>query len=97
MQQEVRVLFFQFITVVAAFSMLLTLPSQAQTEKIIYSFSGGTDGLSPAGGVVLDSNGNLYGVTEGGGANAAGTVFKLPQQHRHVDQNCAVLLRPRAR
>lgn len=77
MQQEVRVLFFQFITVVAAFSMLLTLPSQAQTEKIIYSFSGGTDGLSPAGGVVLDSNGNLYGVTEGGGANAAGTVFKL--------------------
>jgi uncharacterized repeat protein (TIGR03803 family) len=77
MQQELRVLFFRFVTVVAAFTMLLTLPSQAQSEKIIYSFSGGTDGILPAGGLVLDSNGNLYGVTESGGANAAGTVFEL--------------------
>src|SRR5579859_1189124 len=77
MQQELRVVFFRFVTVVAAFSMFVTLPSQAQTEKIIYSFSGGTDGITPAGGLVLDSNGNLYGVTQSGGANAAGTVFKL--------------------
>lgn len=77
MQQEVRVLLFRFATVVAAFGLLLTLPSQAQTEKIIYSFSGGTDGFIPDGGLVIDANGNLYGVTQGGGANYAGSVFEL--------------------
>jgi len=77
MQQGVRVLFFRFVTAVAVFSMLPTLPSQAQTEKIIYSFSGWADGSSPQGGVVLDAYGNLYGVTPGGGTNDGGTVFKL--------------------
>lgn len=77
MQKVVRVLFFQFVTVVAASGMLLTLPSQAQTEKPIYSFSGGTDGFIPDGGLVIDTNGNLYGVTQGGGANYAGSVFEL--------------------
>src|ERR1700750_2603612 len=77
MQQELRALFFRFVTVVAAFSMLLTLPSQAQIEKIIYNFSSGIDGSYPAGGLVLDTNGNLYGVTESGGTNGSGTAFEL--------------------
>ena len=77
MQQELRVLFLRFVAVVAAFSTLLSLPGQAQTEKIIYRFAGGADGLDPAGGVVLDTNGNLYGVTESGGVHGAGTVFEL--------------------
>jgi uncharacterized repeat protein (TIGR03803 family) len=58
-------------------NLLPTLPSQAQTEKIIYRFSGGTDGTTPEAGLVLDTNGNLYGVTENGGPNYAGTVFEL--------------------
>ena len=37
-------------------------------ETILHSFSGGTDGGNPFGGVVLDSDGTLYGTTEIGGA-----------------------------
>lgn len=36
-----------------------------------------TDGTNPVGGLVQASNGNLYGTTNGGGANAAGTVFQI--------------------
>ena len=47
------------------------------TEKVIYSFSGGADGLSPYAGLVFDQSGNLYGATVGGGTGNGGTVFKL--------------------
>jgi uncharacterized repeat protein (TIGR03803 family) len=47
------------------------------TAKILYSFKGGTDGNSPAAGVVLDAAGNIYGVTESGGQYGLGTVFAL--------------------
>jgi uncharacterized repeat protein (TIGR03803 family) len=77
MQHEVRVLLVQFVTAVAAFIVFLTLQGQAQTEKIIYSFSGGADGADPMGGLIVDANGNLYGVTPGGGTNYGGTVFEL--------------------
>lgn len=34
-------------------------------------------GAQPAGGVILDEAGNLYGVTTNGGANGYGTVYEL--------------------
>jgi len=51
-------------------------------ETILYSFctaqGGCTDGKYPLPGLVLDSNGNLYGTTYQGGANTFyGTVFEL--------------------
>jgi hypothetical protein len=53
-------------------------------EKVLYSFQGGAnDGSAPAGGVVFDSKGNLYGATTYGGLTACaiggecGTVFQL--------------------
>jgi uncharacterized repeat protein (TIGR03803 family) len=55
-------------------------------EKVLYSFQGGTDGSTPAGGVVFDAAGNLYGTTQqGGGTNCApisfcGTVFQLTKK-----------------
>lgn len=46
-------------------------------ESVLYSFTGGTDGGSPRGGVVLDNSGNLYGTTYDGGASGYGVVFKI--------------------
>ena len=51
-------------------------------EKVLYSFQGGaTDGALPAGGVVLDAAGNLYGATTQGFGFCppaqCGSVFQL--------------------
>ncbi len=56
-------------------------------ETVLYSFSGGADGGSPAAGLMKDSKGNLYGTAGGGIDNCypyspqaplyCGTVFKL--------------------
>ena len=46
-------------------------------ETILYSFSGGTDGATPYAGVVIDSQGNLYGTTAYGGTYGQGTVFEV--------------------
>jgi uncharacterized repeat protein (TIGR03803 family) len=55
----------------------LTYSPDGWTEKIIYYFEGGYDGSNPYAGLVLDSAGNLYGTTNSGGANNAGTAFEL--------------------
>ena len=47
-------------------------------ETVLYNFTGGADGGDPAGGVIRDSAGNLYGTTVfGGAACCAGVVFKV--------------------
>lgn len=54
--------------------------STAGQPTTIYSFcpvAGCADGAYPLGGVTLGFDGNLYGTTNGGGKNAAGTVFKV--------------------
>jgi uncharacterized repeat protein (TIGR03803 family) len=52
------------------------------TEKVLYSFTGQADGKYPAGGLVRDAAGNLYGTTRNGGSSNAcdsgcGVVFEL--------------------
>jgi len=50
------------------------------TISAVVSFSGGTDGKSPIGGLILDKSGDLYGTTAAGGAGGLpgfGTVFEL--------------------
>jgi uncharacterized repeat protein (TIGR03803 family) len=52
-------------------------------ETVLYSFTGGSDGQDPHGGVTLDSAGNLYGTTVAGGSgglcagDGCGVVFEL--------------------
>jgi uncharacterized repeat protein (TIGR03803 family) len=47
-------------------------------ETILYSFSAfPPDGSTPAGGVVIDRKGRLFGTTVFGGANAYGAVYEL--------------------
>jgi uncharacterized repeat protein (TIGR03803 family) len=54
-------------------------------ETVLYSFTGGADGGNGAGGLVRDSAGNLYGITNVGGASGAGVVFKVdPSGHETV-------------
>ena len=49
----------------------------ASTETILYSFTGASDGGNPEAGLVMGSNGNLYGTTYQGGASSSGTVFEI--------------------
>src|ERR1700722_13136471 len=60
----------------------------AWTEKVFYSFAGGTDGAYPASGLTyLSKNGVLYGTTFGGGITGFGTVFELiPAQSGWTEQ-----------
>lgn len=47
-------------------------------ETILHSFENNeVDGTYPYGGLILDSSGNLYGTTAGGGVDFNGTVFEL--------------------
>ena len=51
--------------------------ASASVEKVIHSFSYPPDGSQPAGSLIFDSHGNLYGVTLAGGSHNYGTVFEL--------------------
>ena len=56
----------------------LTASNGHWTEGVIHAFhDNGFDGFYPSDGVVLDQAGNVYGVTEAGGMNVAGTVYEL--------------------
>ncbi len=46
-------------------------------ETVLYSFLNSGDGTNPYGPVVFDKEGNLYGITYGGGASGYGTAFEL--------------------
>src|SRR5277367_513611 len=54
-------------------------PAPAQTFKVLYRFTGGSDGGEPDSGLIADSDGNLYGTTALGGVSrgqaADGVVF----------------------
>jgi uncharacterized repeat protein (TIGR03803 family) len=52
-------------------------PSGGWTESVLYAFTGGPDGASPRGGLILDAAGNLYGTAFQGGTTGYGVVFEL--------------------
>jgi uncharacterized repeat protein (TIGR03803 family) len=48
------------------------------SEKLLYSFTGGSDGSGSIANLVFDKAGNLYGTTSEGGAGCScGVIFKL--------------------
>jgi uncharacterized repeat protein (TIGR03803 family) len=53
-------------------------PDGHWTETILHAFQGGAGGDLPYAGVVMDTAGNLYGTTDGGGqASGCGVIYKL--------------------
>jgi uncharacterized repeat protein (TIGR03803 family) len=64
---------------------VFVIPSgRAQTYTVLYNFTGGSDGASPQGTLIIDSGANLYGTTRYGGdltclgeGAGCGVVFKL--------------------
>jgi uncharacterized repeat protein (TIGR03803 family) len=71
---------------IAAAMLVVFAPAAAEASKdrVLYAFSGGSDGSHPLAGLIADAQGNFYGTTEnGGGENdcdggyGCGTVFKL--------------------
>ena len=51
---------------------------QPATYAVLHNFAGPpSDGASSGAEVTLDSAGNIYGTTDGGGSNSASTIFKL--------------------
>jgi uncharacterized repeat protein (TIGR03803 family) len=84
-QCETKIWFESFLAFWRSWQVGLTLAGSAGAQvkfKTLYKFKGGTDGKSPAAGLVFDQAGNLYGTTQGGGPDKSrGTVFQLtPQQ-----------------
>jgi uncharacterized repeat protein (TIGR03803 family) len=66
----------------------LSPPAQGQTawtETVLHGFTNGHDGAEPAGALIADASGNLYGTTTEGGTGVVGTVFELsPPAHGHA-------------
>ena len=46
-------------------------------ETLLYDFTGGSDGASPSGSLVLDNSGNIYGSAATRGANHGGTLYEF--------------------
>ena len=53
-------------------------------ETVIHAFTGGTGGsVGSLGRLLIDASGDLFGVTEEGGAGSNGTVFELSRRNGH--------------
>src|SRR5579862_658358 len=66
------------------FGVILKFSANSQgtlTETVLYNFADSPDGARPFA-LLLDGGGNLWGLTESGGVNKAGTFFELtPTAH----------------
>ena len=58
------------------FELVAPVGKGSYTEKVLWSFNG-IDGAQPNGSLILDSAGNLYGTTAGGGSSGNGVVFQV--------------------
>lgn len=64
------------LAVLSALLMFATHPAQAQTESVLYNFTGTPDGANPYSTLTM-YNGNLFGTTYDGGLYGYGSVFEL--------------------
>jgi uncharacterized repeat protein (TIGR03803 family) len=65
------------LAIVFALAANSSQSAQAQTFKVLHTFTGGADGARPVAGLIMDRAGSLYGTTEFGGTYGFGIVFRL--------------------
>ncbi|MGB8785154.1 MAG: choice-of-anchor tandem repeat GloVer-containing protein [Terriglobales bacterium] len=69
------------LALLVALLLIAGLPAPAQTESVLYNFTGLNDGSNPNPGLTPDGAGNYHGTTLSGGTGdggyGAGTVFEL--------------------
>ncbi len=63
--------------IVLMLALILAGTPASAKEKVLYTFTGGSDGYGPNSPLIFDNAGNVYGTTVIGGANGNGTVFEL--------------------
>jgi uncharacterized repeat protein (TIGR03803 family) len=64
-------------------------------EKALHSFNmKSRGGYAPTAGVILDSSGNIYGTTSGGGTYNGGTAFELTPSNGIWNLNVLVAFKP---
>jgi hypothetical protein len=64
-------------TLAASFLSGATAQARNRAYQVIYKFQGGTDGWNPVGVPAVAKNGDLYGVTAGGGTYNIGIFCRL--------------------
>jgi uncharacterized repeat protein (TIGR03803 family) len=60
------------IATLVVLAVIASEPAQAQTFRVLYSFTGGQDGAAPLDGLTIDRYGNLYGTASAGGYQMPG-------------------------
>ena len=60
-----------------AFEIVRTSTGYESTPTIVANFNGGANGVGLGANLVADASGDLFGTTQTGGANSAGTAFEI--------------------
>ena len=63
------------LALLSALLLIAARPAQAQTETVLYNFTGGADGSHPDTSLISDGAGNFYGATELGGLGCPGNQY----------------------
>jgi len=79
-------------TLAAALALATAFPpSQPRAANLTTLFSfNGSNGQSPSAVLTADANGDLFGTTDGGGANGYGTVFEIKNTGTVAAPNYAI-------
>lgn len=55
----------------------------SSSERVLYTFTGGQDGMFPVGSLIMDSAGNLYGTTNSGSTKQRRHCLRAHAQQQH--------------